>query len=129
MSQPTLPPSTAVIVIDHGSRRQAANDMLIEVVAQYKAVTGVATVEAAHMELAEPNLEDAVRACARNDVTNIVIHPYFLAPGRHSTEDIPRMVAAVAEAYPEIEFHVSEPLGVAPELATVMQQRILAALA
>jgi sirohydrochlorin ferrochelatase len=124
----TLPPDTAVIIIDHGSKRAAANEMLFDMVSQYKAVTGVKMVEGAHMELAKPTLEDAVRACIAQGATRIVVHPYFLAPGRHSTGDIPAMVARMASEHPTIQFHVSEPLGVAPELAEVMQRRILEAL-
>ncbi|MCF6285819.1 MAG: hypothetical protein L3K26_11565 [Candidatus Hydrogenedentes bacterium] len=125
----TLPPDTAVIIIDHGSRHAAANDMLFDMVSQYKAVTGIEMVEGAHMELAKPTLEDAVRACISLGAARIVVHPYFLAPGRHSTHDIPAMVVKVASEFPTIQFHVSEPLGVAPKIAEVMQQRILAALA
>jgi len=124
----SLPEDTAVIVIDHGSRRDAANDMLFDVVEQYKAVTGVRIVEAAHMELADPTLEDAVKACIAHGARQIVVHPYFLAPGRHSTGDIPNMVAEMAARYPELGFRITEPLGIAPQLAEVMQQRILEAL-
>jgi sirohydrochlorin ferrochelatase len=124
-----LPPSTAVIVIDHGSKKSAANDMLLEVVAQYQAVTGTDVVEPAHMELAEPTLAQAVGTCVARGATTIVVHPYFLAPGRHSTGDIPQMVAAVAADYPEVTFHVTAPLGIAPEMAQVMQRRIEESLA
>lgn len=123
-----LPADTAVIVIDHGSKRAAANEMLLDIVAQYKKVTGTAIVEPAHMELAEPTLEDAVRACVAQGATRIVVHPYFLAPGRHSTSDIPAMVSDAARSHPDVSFHVSAPLGVAPQLADIMQQRILEAL-
>lgn len=123
-----LAADTAVIVVDHGSKRAAANDMLFDVIDQYKAVTGVQIVEAAHMELAEPTLEDAVRACLRQGARQIVVHPYFLAPGRHSTGDIPAMVAEVAQNHPEVSFRVTAPLGIAPQLAEVMQLRIQEAL-
>lgn len=123
-----LPDGTAVIVIDHGSKRDAANAMLFDIIAQYRAVTGVSIVEGAHMELASPTLEDAVQACIQQGASQIVVHPYFLAPGRHSTGDIPTMVAEVAARHPQVPLHVSQPLGVAPELATVMQRRILEAL-
>lgn len=124
-----LPDGTAIIVIDHGSKRDEANRMLLGVVAQFQAVTGSKIVEAAHMELAEPTLEDAVKACIAQGARQIVVHPYFLAPGRHSTEDIPAMVEALAPQYPEITFRVTEPLGIAPQMAEVMQQRIHEALA
>ncbi len=123
-----LPGGTAVIVIDHGSKRDAANAMLFDMIAEYQGVTGADIVEGAHMELAPPTLDDAVHACLQRGARRIVVHPYFLAPGRHSTGDIPRMVAEVAAKHPDIPFHVSKPLGIAPQLAEVMQLRILEAL-
>ena len=124
-----LPPGTAVIVIDHGSRLPVANEMLKDVVRMYQTATGAEIVEPAHMELAEPTLEDATARCIARGATSIVVHPYFLAPGRHSTSDIPGMVAALAPHYPEVYFRVTEPLGVDAIMAQLMHQRVIEALA
>lgn len=123
-----LPHGTAVIVIDHGSRLAAANEMLDDVVAMYRKTTGADLVEPAHMELAEPTLEDAVAKCVAHGATAIVVHPYFLAPGRHSTSDIPGMVAEIAPRYPAIDFRVTAPLGVDDIMARLMHRRILESL-
>lgn len=113
-----------VIVVDHGSRMAAANDMLHAVVELFKRVSGRKIVEAAHMELAEPTIAQAFAACAAAGATRVVIHPYFLSPGRHSTTDIPRMAAEAAAAFRGISYHVTEPLGLDEKLANVMEQRI-----
>lgn len=125
----TLPHGTAVIIIDHGSRMSAANAMLDDVVRMYQVATGAEIVEAAHMELAEPTLEDATARCVARGARSIVVHPYFLAPGRHSTSDIPRMVTDLAPHYPEVYFRVTEPLGVDAVMAQLMHQRVMEALA
>ena len=124
-----LPPGTAVIVIDHGSRMLAANHMLDDVVRMYQAATGAEIVEPAHMELAEPTLDDAAAKCVARGATSIVVHPYFLAPGRHSTSDIPNMVAELAPRYPDVYFRVTEPLGVDAIMAQLMHQRVMESLA
>ena len=80
------------------------------------------------MELAEPTLDDAVAKCVANGATAIVVHPYFLAPGRHSTSDIPGMVAELAPRYPAIDFRVTAPLGVDDIMARLMHRRILESL-
>ena len=36
------------------------------------------------MELAEPSIEQAFDKCVAQGATFVVVHPYFLAPGRHS---------------------------------------------
>lgn len=119
---------TGVILVDHGSKRVAANDMLDEVVRMYREATGAAIVEAAHMELAEPTIAQAFARCIEQGAQRVVIHPYFLSPGRHSTSDIPRMAAEAASAHPGIEYFVTEPLGLDERMMAVVHRRVLEAL-
>ena len=114
---------TALLLIDHGSRRSEANEMLLEVAAEIRSLRPELIVEIAHMELAEPTLAQAVALLAGRGVTAINVHPYMLSPGRHATDDIPGMVNEVAERYPEIEFSVSAPLGVHRKIAEVVLER------
>lgn len=120
----TLSDHIGVILIDHGSRQTAANDMLIEVVRVFKETTECRIVEPAHMELARPTLDEAFAACVAQGATEIVIHPYFLAPGRHSTQDIPRMAQEVAQQFPQIPFRVTQPLGVDTRMTDLSLTRI-----
>jgi len=59
-------PATALILVDHGSRFQGANDMLLDVVEMVRRLSGLTRVYPAHMELAEPSIRQAFeRASAR----------------------------------------------------------------
>ena len=113
-----------LIVVDHGSRKSAANDMLLDVAVMFKRVSNCAIVEPAHMELAEPTIEQAFDRCVAQGASFVVVHPYFLAPGRHSTTDIPRMVAEAAARHPGVRYHVTQPLGLDEKIAYLMIQRI-----
>ena len=113
-----------VILVDHGSRFSAANDMLDEVAAMFQRVSGRQIVQPAHMELAEPTIAQAFDACVRQGATRVVVHPYFLSPGKHSTTDIPRMVEQAAARHPGIAFHVTAPLGLDDKIAEVIMHRI-----
>lgn len=126
MSQNTS--DLGIIIVDHGSRRAEANDMIFDVVRMFRDVSGAKIVEAAHMELAEPSIEQALARCVDRGAKRIVVHPYMLSPGRHSTSDIPRMVCEAAAAHPGIRVSVSEPLGVDPRIGEVIQRRIQSAL-
>ena len=121
-----LPPpdNIGVIVVDHGSRRQESNAMLLEVVEMFHQRSGYAVVEPAHMELAEPTIAAAFERCVARGARLVVIHPYFLLPGRHWSEDIPALAAEAAARHPDVPFLVTAPLGVHPLMAEVMQQRI-----
>ena len=77
----------------------------------------------AHMELACPSIEDGIRYCMGRGATHIIAHPYMLAPGRHASEDIPRMVAHACEEHPGLTFEVTEPLGVDAALADLVFRR------
>lgn len=126
-----LPPreKIGVIVVDHGSRRRESNDLLLEVVALFQQHSGYAIVEPAHMELAEPSLGAAFDRCIERDARLIVIHPYFLLPGRHWKRDIPALAAEAAGKHPGVPFLVTAPLGLHPLMAEIMSQRIAYCLA
>lgn len=102
--------------------------MLDDVVRLFREKTGLAIVEPAHMELAEPTIAQAFARCVEQGARRVVIHPYFLSPGRHSTSDIPRMAAEAAEAFPGVNYSVTAPLGVDAALTEVMVRRILGSL-
>lgn len=49
-----------IVIVDHGSRRKASNDMLLEFCVLYQQITDHAIVEPAHMEIAEPTIAQAI---------------------------------------------------------------------
>ncbi|MCA9154617.1 MAG: hypothetical protein KDA38_07500 [Planctomycetales bacterium] len=119
-----LPSDTAVIVIDHGSRRAESNRLLESVADMFAEAASCPIVEPAHMELAEPSLATAFAECVRRGAKRIVIFPYFLAPGRHWNEDIPRLAAEAARSHPGVTYLVTAPIGLHTLMAEIMQQRI-----
>ena len=118
------PAHTGVVIVDHGSRRQASNEMLEQFVARFAEVSGYGIVEPAHMELAEPSIATAFGRCVERGAELVVVHPYFLLPGRHWHTDIPELVAAAAEHHPGVRWLVTAPLGLHPGMLAVMQDRI-----
>lgn len=81
-------------------------------------------VEPAHMELAEPSIATAFDACVRAGATTVVIAPYFLGPGAHWDEDIPRLAAEAARRHPGVHYLVTAPLGPHPLLAEIVADRV-----
>lgn len=116
----------AILVVDHGSRVPAANAQLEEIARLVEREAGAETlVGHAHMELAEPAIPDAVDALVARGATELVVVPYFLAPGRHATEDVPRIARAAAAKHPALALRVAEPLGVHELLARLVLARAL----
>jgi sirohydrochlorin ferrochelatase len=113
-----------VMLVDHGSVREESNAMLLEVVKDFAQATKTPIVEPAHMELAEPSIATAFDRCVERGATTVVLFPYFLLPGRHWNDDIPRLAAAAAEKHSGIRYLVTAPFGLHPLMAEVIWQRI-----
>ena len=124
MNQPDDNQKIGVIVVDHGSRREESNAMLLDVVRSFADASQMPIVEPAHMELAEPSIATAFDRCVARGATTVVVFPYFLLPGRHWNDDVPQLTAAAAKSHPGVRYLVTAPFGLHPLMAQVMQKRI-----
>ena len=114
----------SILLIDHGSVRAEANHMLACVANLLQSMVGDdVLVRHAHMELAEPSITAGFAACVRDGATDVVAFPYMLSPGKHSTRDIPRMVAEAAAPFPRVTYRVTEAFGVSAPLCEVVARR------
>jgi sirohydrochlorin ferrochelatase len=114
----------AILLIDHGSRRDAANEMMNCMANLVQAMAGPeVVVRYAHMELADPTISAGVQSCVEAGATELIVFPYMLSPGRHSTGDIPRMVAEAAAAHPDVNVRVTSAFGVHEKLAELILGR------
>jgi len=119
-----IPEKTAVILVDHGSRRKESNELLLEVVEAYRQHADWQIVEPAHMELAEPSIATAFARCVERGAELVIVFPYFLGPGRHWKHDIPALAAEAAQACGDVDFRVTAPLGLHKFMLQVIDQRI-----
>ena len=113
-----------ILIVDHGSVKREANDMLrcMSNVIQTMAGSGV-VVTYAHMELADPDIARGFADCVQGGAADVVVFPYMLSPGRHSTADIPRMVSEAARSFPHVTFSVTPAFGVHEKLAELILER------
>ena len=89
-----------ILIVDHGSTKHEANHMLQSMAELIQTMAGSdVVVRYAHMELADPDIATGFKNCVEAGATDVTVFPYMLSPGRHSTSDIPRMVADVARRY------------------------------
>lgn len=115
----------ALIIVDHGSVVDDANDMLAQVIQMLREddECNFEIVRFSHMELAEPTISQAFDACVADGAEEIIVHPYFLFPGKHSTQDIPNMVKEAAKKHPEVSYRVTDPLGLHNKIVEVVLER------
>ena len=78
----------------------------------------------AHMELAEPSIATAYSALrARARAGSVIVVPFFLGPGKHWTQDIPRLTADVAARFPDTRYHVTPTLGIDDLILDLLDKR------
>lgn len=115
-----------ILLIDHGSRREAANRRLRELaagLARLLAERGeVAVVEHAHMELAEPDVSAGLTACVEKGASHVVAVPCMLSRGRHVTEDIPSLLEQAARHHAGVTFEVALPLSEQPGFLELLRR-------
>lgn len=115
----------ALILVDHGSKVDEANTVVEKLAELIRSDTDSKfdIIEHCHMELAPPTIRDAFNKCVNLGATTIVIHPYFLVPGRHSKSDIPSMVEEASREYPHVRHIVTEPLGIHEKIIDVILEK------
>lgn len=117
-----------LLLVDHGSRRTESNEQLDVVVGIVQRLVGEAiSVAGAHMEVATPTIGQQVDMLAARGVTDLVVVPYMLAPGRHAASDIPRLATEAAAAHGHLRVRVGQCLGVDDLLAQLVVRRAMEA--
>ena len=113
----------ALLLIDHGSRRSEANELLEDIAESIRRRQPELIVHTAHLEIAEPNIAQAFTRCVEDGAKQIIVHPFMLGKGRHVTEDIPEQVALAAEHHKYADYAITEPLGRASALISVIVEQ------
>lgn len=109
-----------LILLDHGSRRSEAHEHLEFLAQTVREREPSLSVLIAHMEHASPSLEEAIATCACRGAREVWVHPMFLAPGRHLTEDIPAFTEAAARRHPDLSVRLTPALGMTAGLADLI---------
>jgi sirohydrochlorin ferrochelatase len=113
---------TGIVVFAHGSRIESANQAVRDV-AQRMAQSGSYCVQAAFLELGKPDLSGAVERLVAQGATRIIVVPYFLTLGTHLHRDLPRLAAAAARRYANVDIQVTAPLDGHPGLLQALLDR------
>ena len=103
----------ALLVIAHGSRREASNQEVRELAARLEQTVGdhFDRVIPAFLELAEPDIPTGVDLCVDSGATAVTVVPYFLSAGRHVASDIPTELDKAARKHQSLTILQSGYLG------------------
>ena len=113
-----------VLVVGHGSRRREANDDVREAAERIAERGRFPLVEAAFLEIEPPNISEAFARLVEQGADEIIVHPYFLSPGRHTRGDIPIEVREAASHHPGVNYRITEPLSAHPLVIEASVERL-----
>ena len=113
-----------LMLIAHGSRKQAANDEVSRLAEQISKLedSEYDAVVPAFLEIAEPDIHQSVERCVELGADTIVAMPYFLAAGRHVEEDIPKQIECARAGNPQVKIEISQYLGESEAMARLVVQ-------
>jgi sirohydrochlorin ferrochelatase len=103
----------ALLLIAHGSRREASNQEVRKLAARLEQIAGdrFDGVIPAFLELAEPAIPTGVDLCVESGATAVTAVPYFLSAGRHVASDIPGELEQAKLKHGAVTVHLSDYLG------------------
>jgi len=106
---------TVLLLVAHGSRRQASNDQIRALAGSLSVCNNPAysRVVAAFLELEPPSITAAIAYQFEQGARSIVVLPYFLGKGRHVEEDIPAQIRISRLQFPESKITLAPHLGAA----------------
>jgi len=115
---------TAILLIAHGSRVDAANADLRELAAMIAERRPEAIVEHAYLELAEPSIPAGLQACVDRGADEVRMLPWFLSAGSHVTRDLEADRRRFQAEHPAIECRLCPPLGLHPLMIELVLARL-----
>lgn len=104
----------ALLLVAHGSRKASSNDAVEQLTAKLRdklLASEFSEIEHAFLELATPSIPEGIARLVKKGVSQLVVMPYFLAPGTHVVDDVPAFIQAARQEYPEVVFTIVPHLG------------------
>ena len=120
---------TSILFIAHGSRITKANEEIRTLIEIYKKEYPQFPVKLSFIELAKPSIEEAIDALLDESLTNkekpskIILCPILLFRAGHAKNDLPIVSAKMRQKYPHVSFHITDVLGVHPEMIELLLMR------
>ena len=117
-------PHSQLLIVAHGSRREKANQEIVELSQKLAAKVNFDAVGAAFLELAAPSIPHAIDNAITAGASRVTLMPYFLSAGRHVEEDIPAIVDAARAKHPRIDIVLTPYLGQSKTMLDVIKELI-----
>jgi sirohydrochlorin cobaltochelatase len=116
--------SKAILLIGHGSLKQASGASMIRLAALLRKHGVVPVATAAFLNFSKPTFADGLERCIKKGATEIYVQPYFLIDGYYVTTTLKTLVEEAQRDYPDIAITMGEPFGSHRVLVEIVSKRI-----
>ncbi|MCW5976434.1 MAG: CbiX/SirB N-terminal domain-containing protein [Bryobacteraceae bacterium] len=113
---------TGYVVFAHGSRLEEANESVRAAASRMARDGGYELVDVAFLDCAPPDLSTTIGKLVDRGAGRVVVIPYFLTAGRHTSRDLPRIVEEASRIH-KVRIDVTETLDGHPALGSILLQR------
>ena len=121
-----------LVLIGHGSKLPQNRENLEKLATILREKSEFKIVEISFMVRNTPTVSEAIDSLVKKDVSKIVLVPVFLAPGVHTTQDIPELIDVKAKeaqlSKQGIQLFYGEPMGADECIAVILAEKALKAL-
>lgn len=100
----------ATVFFCHGSRNPDWRSPFDLLVRDYQQRFPQQRVRLAFLELMSPSLPDVLEDLAASGIDSVQIFPLFLAPGAHTSRDLPALVAQSRQRWPGLQVEIGPTL-------------------
>ena len=112
------------LLIGHGSRDQESNEEFLTLVSDLRRKRTGQQIDAAFVELAEPNMKTVLESYGDPLPKKVWILPLLFFAAGHSKTEIPEVIREARLRSPHVEFHYGSPLGIHPILLDIVHERV-----
>lgn len=113
-----------ILLIAHGSPREKSNLEFVEFTHLIQKEHQAFFVQPAFLECSEPSIPNAIDLLMSKACKEIIVIPYFLGNGKHTTKDIPEIISKKNREYPEVDFKFEKPIGLHPLIKSIIEDII-----
>jgi sirohydrochlorin cobaltochelatase len=110
----------AIILLGHGSRDPLWRRPIEGVAERLKQRHPGLAVSCAYLELEQPELPTAAAQLVDAGAERVTIVPMFLGTGKHARDDLPRLLEALRQAHPGVQFSLQRPVGEDPRVLDLL---------
>ena len=118
----------ALLIVGHGSRDPRGAKEYHELISLVRARNPALPVEGGFIELSRPPISECVNRLVEGGSREISAVPLMLLAAGHAKDDIPATLAREKIEHPEVDFRYGRALGIRPELLSLMDEKISAAV-